>query len=94
MVQQPIQDRRGDDLVAEDLAPARQALIGGDQDRAPLVAARDELEEQVRAQTLQRQIADLVDDQKLRLDELLELLLEPVLLVSPRQASRSGRTPW
>src|SRR5215207_9776232 len=65
VVKQPVQDGRGDDLVTEDLAPAGQALVGGNQDRAPLVAARDELEEQVRPQPLQRQIADLVDDQQL-----------------------------
>jgi hypothetical protein len=33
----PVQQRRGDDLVAEDLAPAREALVGGQQDRPALV---------------------------------------------------------
>ena len=51
-----------------------------------LVAARDELEEQVRPQPLQRQVADLVDDQQLRLHEQLQLLLQAVLVVRPRQA--------
>ena len=91
-MQQTIQNCRGDDLVAEDLAPARQALIGGDQNRPPLVTARYQLEEQVRAEPLQRQIADFIDDQKLRLHELLELLLDSVLLVSPDQRrDQAGR---
>lgn len=39
MVQKAVEDRRGEDMVTEDLAPAGQALIGRDQERAALVAA-------------------------------------------------------
>src|SRR3982751_372610 len=38
VVEQPVEQRRGDDLVAENLAPAGEALVGGQQDRAALVA--------------------------------------------------------
>ena len=37
VVQQPVEDRRGDDLVAEDVAPAGEALVRGDEDRAALI---------------------------------------------------------
>jgi hypothetical protein len=37
----------GDDVVAEDLAPATERLVGGDDQRGAFVAAGDELEEQV-----------------------------------------------
>jgi hypothetical protein len=39
MVQQPVEDGRGDDRVAKDLAPGAQALIAGQDDRAALIAA-------------------------------------------------------
>jgi hypothetical protein len=40
-------DHGGDDFVAEDLAPAAEGLVAGDDERGPLVAAADQLEEQV-----------------------------------------------
>ena len=49
MVEQAIEDRTGDYTIAEDLAPGAQTLIVGDNDRAALVAARDQLEEQIGA---------------------------------------------
>ena len=47
--------------VAEDLAPLLERAVRGDDDRAALVAARDEREQQVRGLALERQVADLVD---------------------------------
>ena len=66
-MEQPVEDRGGEDLVAEDVAPLRHDLVGGDQDAAALVAAGDELEEEMRAPAFEGQVAELVDDQQLRL---------------------------
>ena len=66
-MQQAVEDRGRQDLVAEDGAPLRHELIGGDEQAAALVAARDELEEEMGAAALERQVAELVDDQQLRL---------------------------
>jgi len=52
-MQEPVEDSGGDHLVAEDLAPLRDHLIGGDEHAAALVAARDELEEEVGAALLE-----------------------------------------
>ena len=60
VMEQTVEDGAGDYLVAEDLAPRAEALIAGDDDRAALVAARDQLEEQVGALAVDRQIANLV----------------------------------
>src|SRR3989442_13107755 len=49
MVQDAIEDRRRDDPVAEDVAPAPEALITGQDHRPPLVAAAGELEEEIGA---------------------------------------------
>lgn len=47
VVQEPVEDGRGEHVVAEDLAPLRDELIGRDEEAAFLVAARDELEEEM-----------------------------------------------
>ncbi len=48
VVNEPVDQRGGDHLIAEDLAPGLEASIRGEDDRAALVAAGDEGEEQVR----------------------------------------------
>src|SRR5262249_19216791 len=65
--------------VPEDLAPRPEALVARDDDRAALVASADELEEEVGALAIDRDVADLVDDQDLRLGEQFEPLVETVL---------------
>ena len=57
MMQEAVEDRAGDDGIAEDFAPGAETLIAGDDDRAALVAARDQLEEQVGALAVDRQIS-------------------------------------
>jgi hypothetical protein len=46
MMQQPIQDRRGQDLIVEDLAPVREALVAGDNQAPTLGGADQQPEEQ------------------------------------------------
>ena len=64
MVYEPVDERSGDHGVPEDLAPLIEAAVGGDDDRAAFVAAGDEREEQIGCRALERQVADLVDDQQ------------------------------
>ncbi len=76
-MQQPVEDRGGDDAVAEDLAPGAEALVAG-QDHGPaFIAPADELEEQVRALAVDRQVADLVDDEQPRGGVDLQLFFQP-----------------
>jgi hypothetical protein len=76
MMEQAIEDGAGDHGIAEDFSPGAETLVAGDDDRAALVAARDQLEEQVNALTVNRQIANLVDYQKLRLTEDLQPFIQ------------------
>jgi len=62
VVDESVDHRGGDDLVAEDLAPAAEGQVAGDHDRALFVAGGDELEEQVRRVVVEGYVADLVDD--------------------------------
>ena len=64
MMEQSVEQRGGDDGIAEDLAPFGKAAVGGEDHRAFLVARVDELEEQVAAAVGDRQVADLVDDEE------------------------------
>ena len=58
----PVEQGGGDDGVAEQLAPFREAAIGGGDHGALLVAGVDELEEQIGAVGVDGDVADLVDD--------------------------------
>ena len=63
MVQHSVDEGRGHDLVAEDLAPLLEALVGGQHRRVVLVAPADELEEEDGPFPADREVSDLVDDQ-------------------------------
>jgi hypothetical protein len=60
-MQQTIEDRRGEHVIAEDSAPLGHELIGRDQKAAALVPPRDELEEEMRAASFKREVAELID---------------------------------
>jgi len=74
-MQNPVEDGRGDDAVAKDLAPAAEALVAREDHRASLVAAADELKEEIGAGAIDRQVADLGDDQQSRHGVDLEALV-------------------
>ena len=57
VVQQTVEQRGGDDGVAEDLAPFGEAAIRGEDHGALFVTGVDELEEQIAAAENDRQIA-------------------------------------
>src|SRR5213594_1282521 len=94
VMQDPVEDRGRNNPVAEDLTPAAEALVGREDHRAPLVAAADELEEEVGADAIDRQVADFVDDHQPRHGVELEPLVEPILADRPAQRrdhARGGR---
>ena len=78
MVGEAIEEPAGEALGAEHLGPFVEGQIGGDQDRATLVALAEHLEQQLGAGLRQRHEAEFVDDQKLVGGELL---LEPQQLL-------------
>ncbi len=51
----------GDDLVSEDVSPAGEGQVAGQDQRGVFVAGADELEEQVRGVLLEGDVADFVD---------------------------------
>jgi hypothetical protein len=64
VVKKPVQQGGGDDGVAKNFAPFREAAIGCEDHRALLVAGVDELEKQISAAGNDQQVADFVDDEQ------------------------------
>src|SRR5260370_1470088 len=85
MVQQPVEDGGGDDSIAEDAAPLADRAGAGDQHRAALIAARDQLKEHKRRIGLEWQVAEVVDDQQPGFGEEAQPLLQPAPATGPGQ---------
>ena len=83
MVQEPVEDGRGQDMIIEDLAPVGEALVVGDDQAPPLVAPDQEPEEQAGLLPRERQIAQLVEDEQPGIDQLLQGSLQPVSHAGP-----------
>ena len=62
VVEEPIEDGRGDHGVAKELLPVGEALVGGDDRRALLIAIRDELEEEIGFPAVHGQVDGFIDD--------------------------------
>jgi len=56
VVQEPVEDRRGEYLVGEDVAPVAVALVAGDDQARLPVPAADELEEELRGEAVEREV--------------------------------------
>ena len=65
VVKESVEDRGGDGGVFEDLAPARDPPVGGQDDAAVFVAAADDLEEMRGGFAGHREISELVDHENL-----------------------------
>ena len=61
MVDDAVDHRGSDGLVAEDTTPAAEGQVGCEDQRGVFVATGHELEEEVRGVLLEGQVADLVD---------------------------------
>ena len=94
VVEQAVEQRGGDDGIAEDLAPFGEAAVGGQDHGALLVAGVDELEEQIAAAGDDRQVADLVDDQQRGAAEEADRLAQAALALGLGERARRGRPGW
>jgi hypothetical protein len=79
VVEEPVEDGGGDDRVAEHLAPLGEALVGGQDHAAALVASRDQGEEGGGGRAVVGPDAELVDDQHLGGELDAQVAVEAVL---------------
>src|SRR5579859_2374477 len=79
-VGQPIEQCAGQTLGAEDFGPFVERQIAGYEDRGPLIASAEHLEQELRAGLGQRHVAELIDDQELVAGELLVQAQQPFLV--------------
>ena len=94
VVDEAVDHGGGDDVVAEDLAPAAERLVAGDDQAGPFVAGGDELEEQVGGFGFEGDVADLVDDEQRVAAEPDELGLQPAGGVGVGEAGDPLRRRW
>ena len=64
MVDNPVNDRHRHVVVVEELAPAGEVLVGGQDDGPVFVQAVDQLEQVVAGLSRHRQVTQLIDDQQ------------------------------
>src|SRR5690606_7455655 len=87
VVEEPVQERGGEDGVGEDLAPLAVALVAGEEDRlSGLVALAHGLEEEGGVGTGEGQVADLVEDEEVGAGDDPEQQVEAVLLARDARA--------
>jgi site-specific DNA recombinase len=77
VVQQPVEDGGGQDVVGEHAAPFGEGLVAGEDHRAAFVAAADQLEDHVRGGPVEWQVTDLVEDEDGGAQVGLQFLGEP-----------------
>jgi hypothetical protein len=86
-----------DGVVAEDLAPAAEGLVAGDDHRRALVAGADEREHEVRGLGVERDVANLVNHEQRDQHEAFQFGLQLALALSfaewrpMRSRSRTAR---
>jgi hypothetical protein len=64
-MEEPVENGGGNHGIAEDFSPSSEALIASKDNGSLLVAAGDELEEEISAMAIDGDIADLVNNQEL-----------------------------
>ena len=80
MIRQPIEQRAGEPLAAEDAGLFLERQVRRDDGRAAFVALAENLEEQLRAGLRERHIAELIDNEELDGSDLgLELEQTPLV---------------
>lgn len=80
-MKESVEDRGGEDVVAEDGSPFGEMLVACDDRGALLVSAADQLEEHVGFVAVEGEVSDLVYDQQRWAHEVRELPGEPVCCV-------------
>ena len=91
VVDEPVDHRDGDDLIAEDLAPGGEGLVGGDDHGCSLIAGGDQAEREVGGLGVEWDVADFVDDQDGVAAEAGEFFLEPAGALRVAEAGRPIR---
>src|SRR5436190_7317104 len=82
-MQQAVQNGRGDGgIVIEDTGPVFVGLVGGNNGGALFVAAADDLEEEIGPDFINRQVAQLIEDEQGGSEELFEFMFEASLSLS------------
>ena len=91
VVDDAVDDRRRHLVVPEYRPPAGELQVRGDHDRLPLVGVGEDLEHEARPVGVERQEAELIDDEQGRAADLRHLPVDPALVAGAAQAHRQRR---
>ena len=94
VVGEPVQQRAGEALRAEDLGPFVEGQIGGHHDGAPLVALAEDLEEQFRSGGGQGDKAQLIDGHRVEQSFFIPWLQRSALPRFHRRDAPAGGPGW
>ena len=89
-MQHPVGNGAGDDRIPKDLSPIPVGLIRREDHGAPLITLGDELEEEIRSQTINGDVSDFINHQQFDLRKGLELLLQGPLLMRLPETGNQG----
>ena len=78
VVQNTVEDRRGDGDIGKDLVPLRKGLVGSEDCWDLLIPSGNELKEQVRTLNIHWKIPGFVDDEQLVFAQSFELIRQTV----------------
>jgi len=93
MVEQAVESSAGNGFVAHCFSPGSEGFVGSENHAAGLVAATDELEEQVADTLVEAEVTEFIDDQQLGLRVVAQPLLRPYLgQISDEFAGQTGRS--
>jgi len=89
-MKQSIKNSRSNDRITKDLIPLGETSIRGENHGASLVAARDELEEKMSAVTVNRNVADLINNKEFGLAIELQPLFNAIFSVGSGEVAEDG----
>jgi hypothetical protein len=90
-VAEPVEKRGGHSFSLEYLDPIAEGQVAGHEQAGALIAVREHLKQELRSSAAEREVAQLVADQEIRLVELRQKAIELVLFLRLFEPVHQGR---
>ena len=90
-MKQSIKNSRGNDRITKNLIPLGETAVGGEDHGSFLITARDKLEEKMSAVTVNRNVADLINNKEFGLTIELQPLFNAIFSVGSGEVGNKRR---
>jgi len=91
VMKQSIKNSRGNDRITKNFIPLGETTVGGEDHGSFLITARDELEEKMSAVTVNRNVADLINNKEFGLTIELQPLFNAIFSVGSGEVGNKRR---